>query len=185
MKVQFKKLHENAKMPIKVNNSDFCYDMYAAWVEKLDPYTYRYHTGIAVQIQRAAEPIELLDEDRFAEAIAIDLRHSPILLSLDARPRSSVWKTGMILTNCEGTIDEGYTGEICAVFMHLDQYKPKYEAGDRIMQVKIGFTLPIEWEEVSEFQQTGYNQQRGDRGWGSSGLGRNDVELHAQEGGEA
>ena len=183
MKVEFIKLHENAKMPVKANQGDFCYDMYAAWVEQLDPYTYRYHTGIAVQIKRAAEPIHI--DPATGDITAAELHNSPVLLSLDARPRSSVWKTGMILTNCEGTIDEGYTGEICAVFMHLDQYKPKYEAGDRIMQVKIGFTLPIEWEEVSEFQPTEYNQQRGDRGWGSSGRGHDDVELHAQEGGEA
>lgn len=111
MKIQFKKLHENAKMPVKANEGDFCWDMYAAWVEKLDPYTYRYHTCIAVQIQRAAEPIE---EWPTGDITGLAFEHSPILLSLDARPRSSVWKTGMILTNCEGTIDEGYTGEICA-----------------------------------------------------------------------
>lgn len=93
---------------------------------------------------------------------SIDLRKSPLRLSIDFRPRSSVWRTGMVLSNCEGTIDESYTGEISAVFYHVLPDMPRYRVGDRIGQIKIGITLPIEFAEVDGLDGT-------DRGTGSYG----------------
>lgn len=172
MKIEFIKLHEGAKTPIKKKAGDFCYDLYAAWVEEIDENYLRYHSGIAVQIARAPEEVEIVPkawyEDGYSDTI-VNFASSPIHLSLDVRPRSSVWETGLILANCEGTIDEGYTGEICLVFFRADKSKKPYEAGDRIAQVKIGITFPIAWEEVHAFQPTEYNAQRGSAGFGSSG----------------
>ena len=57
-------------------------------------------------------------------------------ISIDLRPRSSVWKTGLVLSNCEATIDEDFTGEVSAIFYKVapgEIYKP----GDRIGQVKL------------------------------------------------
>ena len=62
----------------------------------------------------------------------IDFAESPMLLSIDFRPRSSVWKTGMVLANCEGTIDEHYTGEVAAIFYDIMPDMPNYEVGDKI-----------------------------------------------------
>ncbi len=42
---------------------------------------------------------------------------------------------------------------------------PKYEVGDRVAQMKIGFTVPIEFVEVEELDET----ERGDGGIGSTG----------------
>jgi dUTP pyrophosphatase len=42
---------------------------------------------------------------------------------------------------------------------------PKYEVGDRIGQIKIGTTYPIEFVEVDELSDT----ERGDGGYGSTG----------------
>ena len=42
---------------------------------------------------------------------------------------------------------------------------PKYEVGDRIAQLKLGFTLPIDFKEVDELGAT----ERGDGGFGSTG----------------
>jgi hypothetical protein len=43
---------------------------------------------------------------------------------------------------------------------------PKYEIGDRIAQCKIGFTLPIDFVEVEELNDTA----RANGGYGSTGV---------------
>ena len=42
---------------------------------------------------------------------------------------------------------------------------PRYKVGDRIGQIKLGVTLPMEFEEVDELSDT----ERGDGGYGSTG----------------
>ena len=91
--------------------------------------------------------------------------HNIVNLSIDIRPRSSVWKTGMVLSNCEGTVDEGYTNEISAVFYHVMPNMPRYKVGDKIAQMKIGFTFPCDFKVVDELADT----ERGLKGYGSSG----------------
>lgn len=86
-------------------------------------------------------------------------------LSIDARPRSSVWETGMVLSCCEGTIDELFRGEISAVFYYVLPSMPRYKVGDRVVQIKLGFTLPMEFEQVDELDDT----SRGTNGYGSTG----------------
>lgn len=145
MKVKIKKLNPAAVIPYKTHESDFCYDCVAVSCEELAPRVYRYGLGIALQIER--------DET--------DKRN----ISIDFRPRSSVWRTGMILSNCEGTVDEGYTGEISAVFYHVVPGLPGYKVGDRIGQIKLGFTEPMKFVEVEDLDQT----ERGEGAYGSTG----------------
>ena len=95
----------------------------------------------------------------------LNLDDSPVKLSLDFRPRSSIYKTGLILSNCEGTIDELYRGEVAAYFYEVVPNKPKYSIGDRIGQIKLGFTLPISFEEGDIDENT----ERGSNGFGSTG----------------
>lgn len=170
MKVKIKRLHPDAAIPAKAHPSDFCYDVTAVSEEQIAPNVWKYGLGIALQIERGNEPI-LKDCFRgiygfFTEAnTTFNLIKSPLNLSVDFRPRSSVWKTGMVLSNCEGTIDENYTGEISAVFYHVLPHMPRYKVGDRIGQIKIGITLPIEFEEVEGLNDT----DRGSSGYGSTG----------------
>ena len=161
MKVYFKKLRENAKLPVKAHDDDFCYDVYACDCEEVAPNVYKYPLGFAIQIDPDAEVYiptythkKLLDSPKMSD------------LSIDFRPRSSVWKTGMSLCNSCGTVDRGYTGEVCAFFYHVMPNMPKYEPGDRVAQMKIGFTVPIEFVEVDELEET----ERKDGGFGSTGL---------------
>ena len=86
-------------------------------------------------------------------------------VSIDLRPRSSIYKTGMVLSNAVGTVDDLYRGEVSAIFYHVFTEMPRYRVGDRIGQIKLGFTLPIEFEEVDELGRT----LRGDGGYGSTG----------------
>ena len=161
MKVKFKKLRENAKLPTKAHEDDFCYDVYACDCEEVAPNVYKYPLGFALQIDER-ENFGLQEWNRGVGFMPI---MDKLILSIDFRPRSSVWKTGMVLCNSCGTVDRGYTGEVCAFFYHVMPDMPKYEPGDRVAQMKIGFTVPIEFVEVEELDDT----DRGDGGFGSTG----------------
>lgn len=163
MKVKIKKLHENSVVPFKAYDKDFCYDVVAVSEEEVAPNVWKYGLGIAMQIERGVELIEEGKEDY--DCIYVSLVNSPINLSLDFRPRSSIWKTGMVLANSQATGDEGYTGEYMLVFYHVMPNMPRYKVGDKIAQMKIGVTFPIDFEEVKELSET----QRGEGGFGSSG----------------
>ena len=173
MEVKIKKLHPEAVIPYKTYPSDFCYDVVAVSEEEVAHNVWKYGLGLAFQIERGKE---ILIKDKgfgYVGALTkevelnteIDTRKSPINLSIDFRPRSSVWKTGMVLSNCEGTIDEGYVNEVSAVFYHVMPNMPRYKVGDRIGQIKIGITFPINFVEVEELDET----DRGLNGYGSTG----------------
>lgn len=168
MKIKILKFHPDAKIPQKAYDKDFCYDVYAVSEEEVAPNVWKYGLGFGLQIERGDE-LFFKYQRRF-EFLGVDteqfirFQDSPISLSIDFRPRSSVWKTGMVLSNCVGTIDEGYTNEISAVFYHVVPNMPRYKVGDKIGQIKIGATFPIEFVEVKELDDT----ERGMRGYGSS-----------------
>ena len=169
MKVNIKKLHKDAVIPFKAYDKDFCYDVVAVSEEEIAPNVWRYKLGIAMQIDRLEELVGNIYESVFPreglQECVLSLKDSPINLSLDFRPRSSIWKTGMVLANSQATGDEGYTGEYMLVFYHVMPNMPRYKVGDKIAQMKIGVTFPIDFEEVSELSET----ERGEGGFGSSG----------------
>ena len=168
MKVKLKKYNELARIPEKSYDKDFCYDVYAVSEEEIAPNVWRYALGWGMQIERGEEPFAKRVVKLFTDTVAVDtfdMRTCPLNLSIDLRPRSSVWKTGMILSNCEGTIDEGYINETSAVFYHVIPTMPRYRVGDRVGQIKIGITFPIEFVEVDELEP----QERGMKGYGSTG----------------
>ena len=139
----------NKEVPFKVHDDDFCYDCVATKCEEIAPRVYRYDLGLSFQI---VDDIKFLDRGE-------------IILDIDGRARSSVWKTGMVLANCEATIDKGYTGKVYAVFYHVLDNMPKYEVGDKIIQCKLGVTLPLEFKEVDVLSET----ERGTGSYGSTG----------------
>ena len=173
MLVKIQRLTDNAKIPTNAHESDFCYDVYATSVKRVGWRTWEYGVGIAYEIIRDNNenvgeiyvgdynPMHA-DSRRW---LRLNLKDTNIKLSIDFRPRSSVWKTGMILSNCEGTLDELYRGEVKAVFYHINPFKKKYKIGERIGQIKLGFTLPIEFEEG----EINVNTERGTGGFGSTG----------------
>lgn len=79
-------------------------------------------------------------------------------------PRSSVHKTGLVMSNCVGVIDSGYRGEVRSVFYVPAGAKP-FAVGDRCAQlIVLPFprVQPVEAEELSE-------TARGEGGFGSTG----------------
>ena len=146
MKVKFKQIHENAVIPFKTHDRDFCYDCVATTCEEIAPNVYKYGLGFA---------LEIVD----------DRKHEGSILSIDLRSRSSIYKTGMILSNGVGTGDEPYTGEYSVVMYHILTSMPKYEVGDKICQIKLGVTGKMEFEVVDELSST----ERNSGGFGSTG----------------
>ena len=148
IEVKVKKTNENAIVPFKTYDEDFCYDCVATSCEEVAPNVYKYGIGLSFEIVH--NPKEWKNDTRFA---------------LDFRPRSSVWKTGMILSNCVGTVDDLYRGEVSAVFYHVMPNMPKYEIGDKIIQCHVICTDRLEFKEVKELNET----IRGANGYGSTG----------------
>lgn len=163
MLVRFKKLHPDAVVPFKKYPEDFCYDVVATSEEQIAPNVWKYGIGLAFEIQ--GKPEDLVVEDEFGKELLRIPQGRDWNVSLDLRPRSSIYKTGMVLSNAVGTVDDLYRGEVSAIFYHVFPDMPRYRVGDRIGQIKLGITLPLEFEEVDELGQT----SRGDGGYGSTG----------------
>ena len=149
MNVKVKKLTPTAVIPYKTHQDDFCYDITATSCEQISPGIYRYGTGIALEID---DPLHTYPSDLLA-------------LGLTIRPRSSIYKTGMILSNSLGTIDFGYRNEIMAVFYHVIPTLPPYKVGDRIAQIHLDLTEKIQFIHADQLSST----PRGLRGYGSTG----------------
>lgn len=169
MEVKIKKLNPDAVIPYKPYPSDFCYDVVAVSEEEVAPNVWKYGLGLAFQIERGWETFlkskSINPITGNPDETMFDLRRCPFNLSIDFRPRSSVWKTGMVLSNCEGTVDENYINEVSAVFYHVMPNMQRYKIGDRIGQIKIGVTFPINFVEADELEE----RDRGMNGYGSTG----------------
>lgn len=148
--IQYKKLNENAQRPFRKNASDAGFDLYATSMEFDERYgIWIYGSGIALQM--------------------------PFGVYADLRPRSSIYKTGLMLSNSIGTIDNGYRGEIKAVFYQGAKSVSPYQVGDRFCQIlfknmlgypnSYDFWHGIELLEVEDLDDT----ERGDGGFGSTG----------------
>jgi dUTP pyrophosphatase len=138
--VRFKKLHPDAKAPYQATPGSAGWDLTATSVEpvKEDAFLCRYGTGLAVEIPAG---------------------HVGLVF-----PRSSVYKTGQLLTNCVGVIDSDYRGEITAVFAGT-RTDNAYQPGDRIAQLVIMPIPAVKFEEAEELTET----ERGAGGYGSTG----------------
>lgn len=146
MKVKLKKLHPDAVVPFKKHESDFCYDVVATSREQIGSNVWKYGLGLAFQIDRGV------------------LAELPSKFAISFRPRSSVYKTGLVLSNCVGTIDEDYRGEVSAIFYKVADGEI-YNVGDRIGQIYFSKTVPMDFEVVDEISDT----ERGAGGFGSTG----------------
>jgi len=82
------------------------------------------------------------------------------------RPRSGMAiKHGITLSNCVGTVDEDYRGEVCVGIINLSDKPYEVKAGDRIAQMVVAPVVRAEIIEADELLET----QRGEGGFGSTG----------------
>lgn len=138
--LKFKKLHEKAKLPVRIHPGDAGLDLFAAEIEWDGVHNCLIiNTGVAVEI--------------------------PFGFVGYLMPRSSVFRTGLSLANSIGSVDHAFAGPLKAIFYPGDRPKKNYQIGDRVCQLVI---LPIELPEpifVDEFE----SPDRGG-GLGSTGL---------------
>jgi len=137
--VKIKLLHPDAQIPKKVIDTDACYDVVAVSKKDFGDGRIHYGLGFALEI--------------------------PENTQMDLRPRSSVHKTGLILSNCIGTGDEEYRGEFQAVFYHVIPTLPPYEIGDRILQIQLRTREDVQFQLIEELSNT----VRGTGGFGHTG----------------
>jgi dUTP pyrophosphatase len=137
--IKIKFLHPDAKIPKKAIDTDACYDVIAVSKEDLGDGRIHYGLGFALEI--------------------------PENTQLDLRSRSSIHKTGLILSNCIGTGDEEYRGEYQAFFYHVIPTLPPYEVGDRILQIQLKTREDVIFKITKELSET----KRGKEGFGSTG----------------
>jgi dUTP pyrophosphatase len=85
------------------------------------------------------------------------------------RPRSGLAaRAGITLTNCVGTIDSDYRGELAVLVINLGDEPYTFEPGERIAQLLI---TPVPRVEVIEVEDTTITMERGEGGFGSTGRG--------------
>lgn len=147
MRIKFKRLHPNAVLPHVAHSRDYGFDCVAVTEEEIAPGVWRYGLGFALQIDKKTTGV-----------------NDKLRIALYAR--SSIHKTGMVLSNGIGIVDEGYRGEISAVFYHVMPSLPRYKVGDRICRIAVegrpDFQYYIEVDELD-------NGDRGSNGYGSTG----------------
>ena len=146
--ILFKRLDPRAIPPKKAHDGDAGWDIYAISREMdLETGVIVYHTGLAFAVPRG--------------------------MWLDARARSSIYRTGLSLCNGVGTIDSGYRGEVMACFYNAAYATPAffrpYHVGDRILQL---VPMPVRCDEVELREVETLPPPwdgRGEAGFGSTG----------------
>lgn len=167
MKLGFKKVHPDAKLPSYAHEGDAGMDVYAVEDVRLNPFTPTLvKTGLIAEIPTGYE--------------------------IQVRPRSGLaLKQGITVFNSPGTVDSGYTGEIGVILVwspntvvynsYLDgrtrvfeyipkdkdvEFHQKINKGDRIAQFVLAPVTRCEPVEVVEVSET----ERGTGGFGSTGV---------------
>ena len=153
VRLGFKKVHPDAKIPEKAHLSDAGMDVCAvvvAWLEPFKPTLVK--TGLVANIPEGYE--------------------------LQVRPRSGLaLKNGVTVWNSPGTIDEGYKGEIGVIMLWTPHACNKDAEGDLPSRFVIGkgdriaqlVLAPVVNVETYEVQDVG-TSDRGEGGFGSTGV---------------
>lgn len=131
-------LKPNGILPTRAHSTDAGLDLYAPYDFKLGVRGYRrINTGVCVELPK--------DTVGFIKS------------------KSGLMASAGILT--DGTIDEGYTGEIGVVLFNLGPHAVQFDRGDKIAQLVIQPVLYPEIELVEALVST----DRGSNGFGSTG----------------
>ena len=141
MDIRFKKTHPDAKLPMRGSLGAAGYELYAVSKNELFGGLISYDIGLALEIP-----------------------HGYVGLIF---PRSSIFRSGLIITNAVSVIDEDYRGPIKIIFKRMTEYPllREYEVGDRICQLVVIKYEALDFVETDELSDT----DRGSRGYGSTG----------------
>lgn len=143
--IKFKKLHNKAVLPAYTGSSHSSgLDLSALDSFTLEPgRSLAVPTGIAMQCPEGYEA--------------------------QVRPRSGLAKNHSVtIINTPGTIDEDFRGQITVLLINHGTFPYFGKSGERIAQLVVKEIEYHTTEEVTEFIET-YENDRGERGFGSSG----------------
>jgi len=111
------------------------------------------------------EPITLAPLERKLVPLGFTME-LPTGYEAQIRPRSGMAiKRGITLSNCVGTVDEDYRGEVCVGLVNLSREEYTIQAGDRIAQMVVAPVTKAVIVEADELAET----VRGEGGFGSTG----------------
>ena len=109
------------------------------------------------------------DRCRIPTGIIVEI---PVGYEGQVRPRSGLAdKAGISLTNCVGTIDSDYRGEVQVLVINHGDKPYTFEPGERIAQLLL---MPVPRVEIIEVEELSESAERGEGGFGSTGR------LHAK-----
>ena len=143
MKIQIKKLNENAVIPTRGSEQAAGYDLYAATEETIviRPHeTVKVGTGLAIAVP-----------DGYFGAI---FARSGLAAKQGLRP-----------ANCVGVADSDYRGEYIVALHNDTDFERTIAPKERIAQLVVMPYLAVEFDEVDELSETA----RGEGGFGSTG----------------
>lgn len=144
MKVRFKPLSSNFKLPKKGSATASCYDCVATSVEHLGDNLFEYGLGFSTEFSEPGW-----------KGVVV--------------PRSSFTKSDFVMQNSPAQIDEDYRGEWRVRFRFVGDPKyiiqKPYNVGDRICQIYFEKVNEISMEVVDELTET----ERNEGGFGSTG----------------
>ena len=144
LNVQFVKVHQNAKLPVYATEGAAGMDL----------------------VNVLEEPLALKPNERAKVPTGL-VMILPDGYEGQVRPRSGLAaKYGITLTNCVGTIDSDYRGEICCLMINLGNEPYIIQPGERIAQLVIAPVVQIETEFIPEIPK---ETKRGAGGFGSTG----------------
>lgn len=144
LKIQFKKLYNSTKLPVKGSLHAACYDAYAASI------TFEKNNTVTIGLG-------------FATAIPVGYKGVIV-------PRSGFTKVDWVMNNGVGKIDSDYRGEwmmkIKPINGRIEENPLPFIIGDRCCQIYFEKVLDVKFVEVDELETT----ERGTGGFGSTGL---------------
>lgn len=113
----------------------------------------------------SSEPVTLKPEERAKLPTGIKVE-IPDGFEGQVRPRSGLAdKAGISLTNCVGTVDSDYRGEVMVLVINHGQESYTFNPGERIAQMVI---VPVPKVRIIEVDQV-EESERGEGGFGSTG----------------
>ena len=129
MKVKFKKLHQNSKLPTKGSEQAAAYDLYACETVYIPSGKMAVvGTGLAIELPP---------------------NHKGEVYS-----RSGLASQGVFVPNSPGKIDPDYRGELKVILYNTREELVGIETGERIAQLEVNPFYTIEFEEVEELSST-------------------------------
>ena len=143
LRIPIRRLDPGLPLPVAQHAGDAGIDLHAAADVELEP-----------RGGRALVPTGI--------AIAIPAGYAGFV-----QPRSGLaLRHGVTCLNTPGLVDAGYRDEIRVLLVNLDPAEPfNVSRGDRIAQLVIQRFETVEWDEVTDLDDT----DRGLKGWGSTG----------------